>query len=93
MAKKQTVSAHDLDRIIVRLPPGMRDQIAALAETNGRSMTAEVVAALEQHLKGPSRLDALESFIEKHREAIKGIQDIAADVERLENQVVALTPI
>jgi hypothetical protein len=93
--KKQQISAHDLDRIIVRLPEGMRDKIASIAETNGRSMTAEVVAALEQHLKAPGRLDALEAFIEKHRQMLDQMSEyvwfgeggVLADLERLERQV------
>lgn len=84
-AKKQAVSAHDLDRIIVRLPPGMRDQIADMAEANGRSMTAEVVAALEQHLKGPDRLAGIEAFIEQNREDIEAIGTIWQAVESLES--------
>ncbi|QGA56891.1 Arc family DNA-binding protein [Brucella sp. 2280] len=36
------------DQFMVRLPDGMRDQIAGIAEKNGRSMNAEVVARLER---------------------------------------------
>jgi plasmid stability protein len=36
----------DFDQFIVRLPDGMRSTLAELAARNGRSMTAEVVAAL-----------------------------------------------
>lgn len=36
----------DQDKFIIRLPDGMRDQIRAAAEANGRSMTAEIVARL-----------------------------------------------
>lgn len=43
------------DRFIVRLPDGMRDQIKAAAENNGRSMNAEIV----------SRLVAYEHFVKK----------------------------
>lgn len=93
--KKQQISAHDLDRIIVRLPEGMRDKIASLAETNGRSMTAEVVAALEQHLKGPTKLDQLSEFVEKYRKTVERVDDIIdwlegdlyTDIERLQRQV------
>jgi len=93
--KKQAPSAHDLDRIIVRLPEGMREKVAALAEANGRSMTAEVVAALEQHLLGPDRLSAVESFVEKHRKLIEGLeeyhewltQDLGRDFEKLQDKV------
>jgi hypothetical protein len=49
----------ELDRIIVRLPQGMRDELASLAETNRRSMTAETVDAIRAHLQGPDRIRAL----------------------------------
>ncbi|RVM15121.1 Arc family DNA-binding protein [Sinorhizobium meliloti] len=35
------------DQFMVRLPEGMRDRIAKAAERSGRSMNAEIVAALE----------------------------------------------
>ena len=65
--RRSAENIHDRDRIIVRLPEGMRDDLAALAETNGRSMTSEVVAALEKHLKGVDRLTQLWEFFERHR--------------------------
>ncbi|PTQ72733.1 Arc family DNA-binding protein [Celeribacter persicus] len=36
------------DQFVVRLPDGMRDRIKAAAETNNRSMNAEIVATLEK---------------------------------------------
>ena len=83
--KKQAVeSIHDRDRIIVRLPDGMRDRLAKTAETNGRSVTAEVVAAIEKHLEGLDRITAIWQFIEKHRENIEDIGHIMGAVEALE---------
>jgi predicted DNA-binding protein len=82
--KPATESIHDRDRIIVRLPDGMRDDLAALAEANGRSMTSEVVAALEKHLKGVDRLTQLWEFFERHREQIEEIPFVRAAVENLE---------
>lgn len=38
----------DADRFQVRMPPGMRDRIAAAATANNRSMNSEIVAALEE---------------------------------------------
>lgn len=97
VAERKTAaeSVHDRDRIIIRLPNGMRDKISELAETNGRSMTSEVVAAIEQHLKGPSRIDAIEAFIEKHREMLHemaayewtGKDGIFDSLERLRKKV------
>lgn len=60
--------AQHLDRIMVRLPDGMRDRIAALAEQNGRSMNAEVVARLEasfEHDVTKKTLDELQDEYEK----------------------------
>ncbi|MFD0978043.1 Arc family DNA-binding protein [Tropicimonas aquimaris] len=39
------------DKFIVRLPDGMRDHIKAKAAKNNRSMNAEIVHALEEHLR------------------------------------------
>lgn len=36
------------DRFIVRFPDGMRDRIATIAKSNGRSMNAEIVARLDE---------------------------------------------
>lgn len=40
------VSEHD--KFMLRLPAGMRDRIKAVADKNGRSMNAEIVATLEE---------------------------------------------
>ena len=62
--RAESVSAHDLDRIIVRLPLGMREKLGERAVENGRSVTAEVVAALTEHLRRKDRLSALEGRME-----------------------------
>lgn len=40
------------EQFIVRMPRGMRGKIKKLAARNGRSMTAEVIAAIDAHLQG-----------------------------------------
>src|ERR1035437_8063728 len=62
--KKPAAGAHDLDRIIVRLPEGMREKVAEMAAANGRSMTAEVVAALERHLQHEDKLASVETKVD-----------------------------
>lgn len=55
---RQGYPSDKADQFVVRLPPGMRDALKQLAETNRRSMNAEVLAALEMHLMasgGPKR--------------------------------------
>ena len=44
-----TSTNRESDKIIVRLPEGMRHALAELAARNGRSMNAEVVAALAMY--------------------------------------------
>ncbi|CAN7626097.1 Arc family DNA-binding protein [Aminobacter sp. LjRoot7] len=44
----QESESRNLDKVIVRLPDGMRDRIKNSAERHGRSMNAEIVQALEQ---------------------------------------------
>lgn len=39
--------SRSLDKVIIRLPDGMRDRIAAAAKSNKRSMNAEIVSLLE----------------------------------------------
>jgi plasmid stability protein len=82
--KKRVATAHDLDRIIVRLPEGLREKLAQRAAANGRSMTAEVVAALEKHLEGADRIAELWQFFQRHREDIERIPLVLAAVEYLE---------
>ncbi|MGR3792636.1 Arc family DNA-binding protein [Vannielia sp. SX4] len=43
-----------MDKFIVRLPEGMRDRIKAAAENAGRSMNAEIVAALADAYPEPA---------------------------------------
>lgn len=47
MTKKAEFPSDLADRFQVRMPPGLRDRIAAAAKTNSRSMNAEIVARLE----------------------------------------------
>jgi hypothetical protein len=52
MAKKSTRKGpgRGSDQFIVRLPDGMRDFIAEMAERSGRSMNAEIVNALAHQI-------------------------------------------
>jgi hypothetical protein len=52
MAKKSTPKrpGRGSDQFIVRLPDGMRDFIAEMAERSGRSMNAEIVNALAHQI-------------------------------------------
>ncbi|RBO91025.1 Arc family DNA-binding protein [Pseudochrobactrum asaccharolyticum] len=43
----QDTPSRSLDKVIVRLPDGMRDRIREAAEKNNRSMNAEIVSRLD----------------------------------------------
>jgi hypothetical protein len=55
-----------------------------LAEANGRSQTAEIVAAIERHVTSADRITELWKFFEKHREHIETIPEALAAIENLE---------
>lgn len=68
------------DQFALRLPDGMRDQIKTLADANGRSMNAEIVARLEKSIVMEAAwLNALEN-----------IDDALARIEKLETQIYYL---
>jgi hypothetical protein len=39
------------DQYLLRMPPGLRKRIAKKASENGRSVAAEIICAIEEHLK------------------------------------------
>lgn len=76
---------------MLRLPDGMRDQIKAAAETNNRSMNAEIVAALTDWL---SRKTEAEMEAERLRLAAREMFEQQKYVEaRLEEILSRLSAI
>ena len=47
------MTGRDSDKIVLRVPDGMRDRIKQFAADNGRSMNAEIVATLEEAYPHP----------------------------------------
>lgn len=75
------------DRIIIRLPDGMRDRLHERAQANGRTMTAEVVELLQAGLddKDDSTLLRLSIEAMKIVSSFQKTRDaLAADKARLE---------
>ncbi|MFD1199535.1 Arc family DNA-binding protein [Brucella gallinifaecis] len=65
----------DQDQFVVRLPDGMRDQIAADAKAKGRSMNAEIVARIansapEKTLRDEIAIAALSVFAGNYKATI-----------------------
>ncbi|HTQ99812.1 MAG TPA: Arc family DNA-binding protein [Candidatus Acidoferrum sp.] len=40
-----------VEKFVIRLPLGLRDQIRQLSETNRRSMNSEIIMVLESHIR------------------------------------------
>lgn len=62
------------DQYLIRLPDGMRSRLSQLADANGRSMNAEIVSALEQHLAGSDRSSAIEATIHNHQRTLRELE-------------------
>lgn len=83
-----TKPASQHDKFIVRLPDGMRDQIAAAAKANNRTMNAEVVARLKLtfELSDTSPEDVSEKMSEmaKYMSELTGqIRDVNSRISKL----------
>ena len=85
------------DRIIIRLPDGMRDRLHARAEANGRSLTAEVVDMLERAMgsDGRERLETLRAKLETmraRRESLsRGMAELEIQERVLETELAVLS--
>ncbi len=59
MPTKVPPPSQTADKYIVRLPDGMREQIAEAAKANGRSMNAEIVSRLERSMSEAPAINGL----------------------------------
>lgn len=53
------VDSHSLDKFVVRLPDGMRDQVAKAADADDRSMNSLIVKAIREYLDMQQRQQVL----------------------------------
>jgi Arc-like DNA binding domain len=85
MAKKtaKRQSGKDTDQFIVRMPPGMRDTFAKLAEERGRSMNSEVVTALAAYIAQDGESD--------QRTIKDALADIKESLDSMRERVEAAT--
>ncbi|MHC2298185.1 Arc family DNA-binding protein [Rhizobium mongolense] len=60
-----------LDKIIIRVPDGMRERIKRVADANGRSVNAELLVLLEKSYPSQTKID-------------EHIREIAAAVENID---------
>ncbi|MFZ5693298.1 MAG: Arc family DNA-binding protein [Pseudomonadota bacterium] len=73
------------DKFVLRLPDGMRDKIQALAKASGRTMNAEIVAALQEWIsredEQPARDKALAALMELQAQQIAEIGQLRTIIE------------
>lgn len=58
----QESESRSLDKVIVRLPDGLRDRLKAAAASNNRSMNAEIVTRLQSTFEPEPTTDDAESI-------------------------------
>lgn len=79
----QDTPSRDLDKVIVRLPDGMRDDLKLMAEANKRSMNAEIVARLEESFRPPRQREPI-VYVSDRPDIPPGDYDLSDVVARLE---------
>lgn len=61
--------SRELDKVVIRLPDGLKERIRRVAEENGRSVNSELVTLLDRTYPAVSAIDeyieAIASIIEK----------------------------
>jgi hypothetical protein len=75
--RTDTSTNRESDKIIVRLPAGMRDHLAELAARRGKSMNAEVVTALAFHfaMDGEPDKHSIHAALQEMKQEIKYLRD------------------
>lgn len=82
-----------LHKFLLRLPDGMRDAIASLARSNGRSMNAEIVSRLGKSLREDDERSAIKAeerveldiLLELHQSSAADARRLDATEQRLSN--------
>ncbi len=75
------------DKVMLRLPPGMRDRIAVAARETGRSMNAEIVSRLEKSLDQFKTLEQLVAEVEQSRELWGRVEELERKLRELTREV------
>jgi predicted DNA-binding protein len=81
----QSPTSRESDKFILRLPDGMRERLAEVAESQGRTMNAVVIGALAEYLTGAKSVESQLAGIEK---AILALTDKVAQQNETVSQLV-----
>ena len=76
MTEKPAAPSQTLDKFILRLPDGMREEVARRAKAGKRSMNAEIVQRLESY-------DSLSAQLEESRELANALQKLVENQQSL----------
>lgn len=91
MTDKAAFPSDAADKVLVRMPDGMRDRIKEEAKANKRTMNAEIVARLAQSFEPSGDTAHLQEVAEAHKEATKRLGQLnyalALALEELANYV------
>lgn len=82
MARKVTQKrlGQGSDQFMVRLPEGMRDEIAKQAQQNGRSMNAEIIARLDFSFRELLSPEGLVAMTKRLQAGVEGLEQLFFDV-------------
>lgn len=75
---EDSVRARDISPVGVRMPPALRKRVADAAASNNRSLSAEIVARLEQSF----------DHADEWETALENINDAMTRIERLEREML-----
>jgi len=83
--RHQAATTRESDKFILRMPDGMRERLAEVAESQGRTMNAVVIGALAEYLTDAKSLESQLSGIEK---AILAVTDKVAQQNQTLSKLV-----
>lgn len=93
-ARKQKSTPNVVDKFVIRLPQGLRDQIKALSEHNRRSMNSEIIMVLEQYIQqaNKSGTDDMTSAEQHEVEVSPPTANLPMTEQELSEKLEALPP-
>lgn len=84
MAEKNLYPSDQADKVLVRMPDGMRDRLKEVAKANNRTLNAEIVARLERSFTAEKEVEQI--AFESGFEASMLREDVARLTKLLESQ-------
>lgn len=76
MTEKNPYPSDQADKVLVRMPDGMRDRLKEAAKANNRTMNAEIVARLESTFAAPTTSSAVD--LSQTVQELQSLQELGA---------------